>query len=632
MTRPGGYAGALLYVDLSGGEIRSEPLDPEFARRHLGGQGFGTRLFLDHLLAGCADSAGRVVLPDPLGPDNPFMLMTGPLTGAAMHATARWTVGARSPLTGLWGEANVGGFFGAELKAAGYDGVVITGSSPRPVYLRIEGGSAEILDGSALWGLDTFETEDTLVAAAEGRRPGQVLSVGPAGENLVRFACLVHGRGHVAGRTGMGAVWGAKRLKAIYVRGDRRHSPSHPESLSKLREELREIYSESIVVDALRAFGTMSSWDVGAVLGDIPIGNWRRGEWEGVDDLGPLAYAEKLAPRSASCYGCGVRCKREVEVSAGPFTFARGPGPEYETVVGFGSLCLNQDLEAVARSNDLCNRLGLDTISCGSTIAFAMDCREHGLLQTLEHGAACPPWGDGHGIVSLIEQIARREGLGDALAEGSARMASLLGPAAEGHLSTVKGLESPYHDPRAFHGLALAYAVSPRGACHMSGVGYSVETGGMYVSDIPVLAEPGDGPTSEGKAALHVAGQDYGTFFAGCAGFCTLGGMVLDAGRAVAMVNHVTGFEYSLQELTELGRRVWYMKRALSQVFGARGVDDRLPTLMAAPLGDGPAQESSPDMELMLGEFQALRRLRPDGLLDPKMLAELGLADLAEIL
>lgn len=653
MTALGGYAGAILHVDLTSGETHASPLDPEFARRHLGGSGFGARLFLDELLAQrgtAAVTAGD--LPDALSADNPCVVMTGPLTGASMHAVARWTVGARSPLTGIWGEANVGGFFGAELKAAGYDGLVITGAAPRPTYLAIDDGRVELRDATPYWGLDTFATEDALVAAhgnttptasqaacagdigARGAagRPGHVLCIGPAGENLVRFACLVNHRGHVAGRTGLGAVWGAKRLKAIYVRGTHRPRPAHPDRLTALRTELDQVYRESIVIEAMRAFGTACQWDIGAVLGDIPMGNWRRGEWERFDDLGPLAYTDKLDPRARSCFACGVRCKREVEVTDGPFRMERGPGPEYETLAGFGTICLNADIEAVAKANDLCNRLGLDTISCSATIAFALECHEAGLLEPRPGVDPDLSWGDGAAIVALVEQIARRVGLGDMLAEGSVRAAERIGGGAGAFLTAVKGLESPLHDPRAFHGLGLAYAVAPRGACHLSGVGYWVEGGGMYLPEIPELAEGLDGMTSRGKAAAHVAGQDYGLFFAGCAGFCSLGGMVLTATQAVDMVNHVTGFDYDLAEVTALGRRVWYLQRGLSHLFGARATDDRLPARPATPLADGPAAGSAPDMDLMLREFYALRGLRSDGLPRRDVLAGLGLDDLADLL
>lgn len=646
VTHPGGYAGAFLFVDLSRGEIRSEPLDAGFARRYLGGLGFGTRFFLEQLApAFDGPDRRRNGFPDPVGPDNPFVLMAGPLTGAPMHAVARWTVGARSPLTGLWGEANVGGFFGAELKAAGYDGLVITGASSRPVYLHIEDGRGELRDAAALWGLDTYATEQALVTAAQtpaelgghqpargSRRPGQVLSIGPAGENLVRFACLVNHQGHVAGRTGMGAVWGAKRLKAIYVRGSRRLAPAHPDRLAVLRAELEEVYRESIVIEALRAFGTPTQWDIGAVMGDVPMRNWSQAVWDRFDDLGPLTYERKLAPRARTCFACGVRCKREVEISSGPFAFPRGPGPEYETLVSLGSLCLNSDIEAVARANDACNRLGLDTISCGATLAWAMTCRDAGILDPSDYGDTCPDWGDGAGTVEMVERIARREGLGALLGEGSALAAARVGGAAADCLTTVKGLEAPFHDARAFHGMGLAYAVSPRGACHMSGVGYWVESGGMYLPEIEALAEPVDGMTSAGKAALHAASQDYGTFFSSCAGFCNLGGMVLSATQAVAMVNHVTGFDYDLDEVTEVGRRVWYMKRGLSHLFGARAADDQLPPLLVTALEEGPTAGSTPDMSLMLREFYALRRLRPDGLPSQDALLEVGLDDLAELL
>ncbi len=631
----GGYAGRLLFVDLTRRRVEARPLDPTLVHDYLGGLGFGARLFLDLIEEQLA--AGRP-LPEPLAPENPFLIMAGPLTGVRLNAVARWTVCARSPQTGLWGEANVGGFFGAELKVAGWDGIVVTGAAEAPVYLRIEDGTATLEDAGTCWGLDTYQTEDRLHAelrGAEGaaaRKPGQVLAIGPAGESLVRFASLVNHRGHVAGRTGLGAVWGAKKLKAVFVRGSGRVPVADPDSLAALRAELEPVYDESIAVAGLRTSGTAIHMDLGVMMGDIPMKNWRLTEWDEFDALGPLAYAERLLVGRSTCFACGVQCKREAQVTEGPFRFDRGPGPEYETIATFGTMCLNPDIEAVGRANDLCNRLGMDTISCGSTIAWALDCWDHGLLDAEATGGLELTWGNAAAIVRLAEAIGLRQGFGDLLAEGSERAAAQLGGGSEALLTTIKGLEAPMHDPRSCHGYALAYAVSPRGACHMASLDFPVESGGMYLEDVPELAAETDPLSPDGKALLNVVAQDYGMFFSSCAVFCNLGAMVLSADHAVRAVSAVTGLKLSLDDAMTVGRRLWYLKRGLSHLFGATAADDRLPALLATPLDGGPTAGSSPDLDSMLREFYQLRGLDETGLPRPEVLQGLGLGDLADLL
>jgi aldehyde:ferredoxin oxidoreductase len=623
---PTGYAGKILYVDLTRGTCEARPLDPQFAREWIGGLGFVVKLYFDTL--------GGLTDPDPLSADNPFIIAPGPLTGQRLNAVARWTVGSRSPLTGFWGDANVGGYFGAELKRAGYDAVVITGAAPVPSYLYIEDTAAEVRDATPYWGLDTYELDDTMRADLRGnaKRPGETLSIGPAGETLVRFASLVTRKGHVAGRTGMGAVWGAKRLKAVFVRGSGGVEAAHPGDLAALRTELDGVYRDSITVEGLRAFGTASHMDVGVILGDIPMQNWSRSDWERFDELSPLAYQEKILTGSGTCHACGVQCKREAEVNSGAFRFERGPGPEYETIATFGTMCLNPVLESVGKANDICNRYGMDTISCGSTIAWCIDCFERGLISAQDTGGLTLNWGASEAIVALTEQIGRRQGFGALLGEGSERAAMVLGGGSDALLTTVKGLEAPMHDPRGSHGYGLAYAVAPRGACHMASLEFPVEGGGMYVPDIPELAEEIVGMESEGKAALNVATQDYGMFFSGCAGFCNLGGLVLTAGQAVAAVNAVTGSGYTLDEVLRLGRRIWYLQRGLSNLFGVRAHHDTLPAKLMTPLPEGPTEGSVPELSLMLSEFYSLRGLDETGQPRRDVLEAVGLPQLAEVL
>jgi aldehyde:ferredoxin oxidoreductase len=620
-----GYAGNLLYVDLTSGQIRIKPLDKAFARENIGGLGFGTSIFMDLIRDKPQFEA--------LSPDNPFLLMTGPLTGCGLNATARWAVCSKSPLTGFWGDANVGGYFGARLKFAGYDGIVITGAADHPVYLYINGRQVELRDASSYWGKDVYTVTDDMSRDLKPHASGagQVLAIGPAGENLVRFANLIHKKGHAAGRTGMGAVWGAKKLKAIYVTGKGKIQIAHPEKLKALRKELKEIYEQSIYISSIQSAGTAAHMDVGIIGGDIPIKNWQMTDWDEIDELGPAAIDEKIHAGNRTCFGCGVACKKDAEVKGGPFKMKKGPGPEYETVATFGTMCLNPDIESVAKANEICNQYGMDTISCGSTIAFAIDCYENGLITKKETDGLELSWGNAAAIVEMVDKIGRKEGFGAVLAEGSARAAVLIGKGASELLTTVKGLEAPMHDPRSAHGYGLAYGISPRGACHEASLTFEIEGGAMFIPELPDLAD--DLPEgSEERAKLNVACQDYGMFFSNCAIFCNLGAAPLNATQAVAMLNHVTGFDYSLEEVLGIGRQIWYRKRGLTNLFGARAKDDQLPKRLMTPLKEGPTKDSVPDMELMLEEFYQMRGLDETGVPQEAVLKALGLNILSDLL
>jgi aldehyde:ferredoxin oxidoreductase len=622
----GGYAGQLLFIDLTSGSIEKKPLDKQFARDYIGGMGLGARLYLNLI--------GNNPDVDPFSPENPFVIMTGPLTGLKMDGVARWSVGTRSPQTGFWGDANAGGFFGAYLKFAGYDGMVITGKAAKPSFIFINDAIIEIRDAAAYWKLDTYETNDRMTADLKGesKRTGQVLAIGPAGENLICFASIINNKRHAAGRTGMGAVWGSKNLKAVYVCGTGDVNVAMPEKLKALRAQLKSSYEDSIYIAALKASGTPSHIDVGVISGDVPMKNWLLTDWEGIDRIGPGSIEEKIHAGQKTCYGCSIACKKEAIVHEGPFKMKKGPSPEYETVISFGSLCLNDNIESIAKANDICNRFGMDTITCGATIAFAIECFENGLITEADTDGLRLTWGNSEAIVSITEKIGKREGFGAILAEGSAKAAARIGKNARDFLTTVKGLEAPMHDPRSAHGYGLAYGVSPRGACHEASLNFNVEGGAMYVPEIKAMTLELEDHSSDHRAELNVACQDYGMFFSNCAIYCNLGATPLSATQAVDMVNYVTGFDYTLDEVIDIGRRVWYIKRGLSNLFGARAADDRLPERLMTVMQEGPTQGSSPDMNKMLAEFYALRGFDSNGVPGRQILEKVGLPDLARLL
>ncbi|MFW5771093.1 MAG: aldehyde ferredoxin oxidoreductase family protein [Spirochaetota bacterium] len=621
-----GYTGLILHVDLTNKRIIRLPLDIDFARKYVGGTGIGARLYLDMIK--------NNIHFDALSPDNPFIIMTGPLTGIRLNAVARWTVCSRSPQNGLWSNANVGGFFGAYLKFAGYDGMVITGSSKTPVYIFINDEQVEIRDATSYWGMDTYVTNDTLIddLREETGRKGEVLTIGPAGEKCIRFASLVHNKGHAAGRTGMGAVWGSKNLKAVYVSGTGKISIADQEGLSLIKNELKEEYRENTNILGLSAAGTCAAMDVAVLLGDIPMKNWQRGEWEHFDEIGPGAYADRILVGNKTCYACGVACKRVAEVKNGKFAFAKGPGPEYETVGSFGPLCLNADIESIGKANDICNRFGMDTISCGSTIAFAIECFENGLIDEKDTDGLKLKWGNADAIVELTEKIGRAEGFGKVLSLGSEEAARIIGGNAFEFLTTVKGLEAPMHDPRSAHGVGLAYAVSPRGACHMASLQYNIESGQTFLPEFQDINIELVEMSSEGKAELNIIAQDFGMFFSHCAVFCNLGAAILTAEQAISIVNCVTGFDYTIDEVMQTGRMLWYLHRGLANLSGVRSHHDKLPGRLLMELDEGPTAGTVPDMEKMKTEFYRLRSLDAEGIPTTQVFEQYGLQELNDLI
>ncbi|MHB0885874.1 MAG: aldehyde ferredoxin oxidoreductase family protein [Bacillota bacterium] len=615
-----GYMGRLLRVDLSAGRLEDVPLDQAWLRRYIGGSGLAARYFAEVV----RPADGGPARPDPLGPDNDLIIMTGPLAGTPFPSASRFNVVARSPLSAIWGESSVGGFFGPHLKFAGYDGIVVTGASERPVYLAIDNGRAELRDASDLWGLDTYEVHARF--SPDGWR---VLAIGPAGERLVRFASIVHDRAHVAGRGGLGAVMGSKRLKAVVVRGRQEVPLADRATIDRLRRELIERGKESLTLQTYREVGTISSIELSLMVGDMPTKNWREGLWEeGLPALGGNSYNATLLTGRRTCFGCPVSCKRVVRVDDEPYRVEQGPGPEYETVAAFGSGLRVDDLRAVARMNDICNRQGLDTISCGGTLAYAFEAYERGLIGPADTDGLELNWGDAGAAVALTQRIARREGFGKLLGEGSQRFAATLGPGADEFLMTVKGVEVPYHDPRAMHGLALQYATSDRGASHLSGLTFYAELGMAYIPDLGV-EPPDSAQTSDGKAALHARAQDAGQALGGALALCYAGGSIVTGEEAVAALNAATGFDYSVEEFLTTGRRIWTLKRLINGAFGMTRADDRIPARFRGPLPDGPAAGLVPDIDRQLAEYYSLMRLDESGRPDPSEVERLGLSDVA---
>ncbi len=648
-----GYAGRILKVDLGTGALSDLPLSPGDARGFIGGSGLAAHLFFElvapELEARVMARAGARAIasyPDPLGPENPLIIMTGPLTGTKLPASARWTVSARSPLTGIWGEANVGGFLGAELKGAGYDGIIVTGSAEAPVYLSVSEGKASLAKADDLWGKDTYETDDILTRRHAGAK---AMAIGPAGENLVRYAAIVHAKHHVAGRTGMGAVMGAKRLKAVVVRGGRGGErvgedggkaagreavpAANPGRLAELVGELAARAKESMVAQSLGEAGTIMGMDLGGLIGDVPIRNWSQGAWgDELEKVGVGAYQSYLTGKG-TCFACPVGCKRKVSLEAYGHTLDKAAGAEYETLACLGPNLLISDLPALLVAGERCNRLGLDTITAGSTLAFAYEAAEKGLISWFQGSERLKDgWGKAALLLELLEDIAYRRGIGGDLAEGSAVMARKIGgPKAAGLLATVKDLEAPAHDPRAVHGMGVAYATSTRGACHMASSMYGVEHSGLLAADAGCETD-GVQQSSAGKGLLQKACQDFGSVFGQAAILCQLGGNIYTGHDLLEALNAVTGFDLTMDALLECGARIWHLKRGISNLYGVTAKDDKLPPRLTAVLEEGGAAGSTPDMDLMLREWREARGLDESGFARREVLKELGLGRLDDLL
>jgi aldehyde:ferredoxin oxidoreductase len=616
-----GYKGKILYVDLNSKNFEVRGVPESFFREYLGGSGAASKIFLDHY---------KETL-EPFSKDNPIIIMTGPMAGTPTPSVSRFTISALSPLTGIWGESNCGGFFAAKLKFAGFDGIVITGKSETPVYLYISPKSIAIRDASKVWGLDTYESEELL--KSENGVDAEIITIGPAGENLVPFASVVNRRGHLAGRTGMGAVFGSKRLKAVVVKGTEPVNIARKDEYNAYLKEILEVYKENMTMAALKDAGSNSSYDLSLQTGDLPMKNWSKGDWPEGELLGTAYYKEKILVGIETCYACPVACKRLVEVKEGPYKTEKGPGPEYETVAEYGAMLQIPDLEFVAHVNNIANRMGFDTITSGSTIAFLMDMYENGVINRDFLSGVDLKFGNKEAVLETVKSIAYRKGIGELVSLGSQKIAELIGDRAKDYITTVKGLEAPMHDPRGNFALALGYGLSVRGACHVSSLVFPISSGFMYFPEIPEFVDFGEPYSEEKKAPMVVKAENFGMFFNHSAIWCIFGGSALNATQAVTLFNLVTGFDYSIDDLMEKGERIWYIKRGIDNLFGVGSKDDRLPKKLRTPLSEGPTQGLAPDDEKMLKEYYELRQIDEiTGKPKKEVLEKLGSYDLKRLL
>jgi aldehyde:ferredoxin oxidoreductase len=575
------YMGKILRVDLNTGALQDEALDEAFARAFVGGSGLAARYIFDQV---DKDT-------DPLGPQNPLVFMTGPLVGTAMPSASRFSVCAISPLTRIWGEANSGGFFGHMLRAAGYDGLIITGKAASPAWLSIVDGRATLHSAAQLWGLDSYQTQ-VQVRQALGLPKARVACIGQAGENLVKMAAVMNDDGRAAGRTGMGAVMGAKNLKAIAVHGSAKVPLADPDGFTRAVRAILGISKEDFANQALRLAGTAGYVDMGMMFGDLPVRYYQQTEWDEGENLSGVTMSTQYLNRNLACYRCPIGCVRETRSPR--FGVEKVDGPEYETLGALGSSTMVSDLEAVIYMGHLCNQYGIDTISAGVTIALACELFERGLLTSAETGGLEIRYGDGAVVIQLLEMMAMREGFGDLLAEGSATLAEHFG--VPELAVTVNRLEAPMHDPRAFAGMAVTYALSPRGACHMEGDMYGVDTGQGAPVELGII--PGDRfDDSEEKGRIAARNQAWRNLYNSLTlcQFQNPGVMPL-----LEALNQATGWNWEAEELLAAGKRIVNLKRLLNSKLGLTRANDRLPELMMKPIQEGGTEGFVPNLERML--------------------------------
>ncbi len=582
-----GTTGKILRVDLTHQTTRVETFDENFYRLYPGGKALAGYFLLRELAPHT----------DPFSPDNLLVIANGLLTGAPFSTATRFTVAARSPLTLAYGESEAGGFWGPELKMAGYEALLITGCAEQPVYLWIHNDHVEIRDARAYWGKEPLDVQNA-IRETHGDKLVRVLQIGIGGENRVRFASLTNDLRHFNGRNGMGAVFGSKNLKAIAVRGNTKYLDlAHdPKPIAELGRALAKKVKEHPQAWDLQDKGTPGLVGALNAAGILPTRNFRQGAFENVDKVKWEAYEKEILSARRSCYACAVRCKREVSVNDRYQVSSEYGGPEYETVDGFGPNCGIDDLQAIAKANELCNRFTLDTISCSSVVSFAMECFEHGLITLQDTGGIELRFGNADGMVNMVERIARREGIGALLAEGTRRAAEKIGGAAPTFAMQVKGQELPMHEPRGKVGVGLGYAISETGADHLTAAHdpmFANPESVGFKSASPLGIESIPARELSPRKARNYAILENWNSMEKVTGLCFFGPAprsFIQVEEVVTAVRAATGWEMTVEELQRIGERATNLARAFNIREGFSRADDTLPARLFQPLEAGALQ------------------------------------------
>ena len=577
---PNGYTGKILRINLSQNTTKIEEHDEVFYRRYLGGSALVAYYLLNETEKGV----------DPLSPSNKLIFSSGVITGAPISGTGRNSVGAKSPLTGGFGGAEVGGHWGAELKRAGWDAIIFEGKASSPVYLWLKDDKAEIRDASKLWGKDSGEAAGNIRKELDDRLI-QASAIGRGGENLVRYACVMNEGKDAAGRDGLGAVMGSKKLKAVAIRGTGRVNPVDMPALTSLTKKL---------VSMMPGFwahelGTGGYMEGGAATGNLPYHNFRDGDFPAADKISGHTLVETgLRTGMEACWACAVRCKKvvridEEELKVDPYY----GGPEYETLGALGSCCGVSDLKAICKANELCNKYSLDTISCGVTISFAMECYEKGLIDKNDTDGIDLRFGNADAVLKLVDMIGKREGFGNVLAEGSKRVAEKIGKNAWQFAVHVKGQEVPMHEPRLKRALGIGYALSPTGADHQHNLhdtGTTTEEGIKNMKPLGIIEPVPLEDMGPRKVRLLLYWLNWIHVY-NCLHMCMF--LPWTPAEIVAITGAVTGWETSVQELSKVGERAINLMRIFNMREGLTAEDDTLPERFYHPQTSGALSETA---------------------------------------
>lgn len=615
----------LLRLDLSSWKAREEKIPEDILRKYIGGRGLGAYLAMKEIPPGI----------DPLSPENKIYILTGPLVGTGAFESGRYHVVGKSPLTGILGDSNSGGQFGPWLRFAGYDGIVVEGASDEPVWVSIVDGEVQFHLAKHLWGKGVVHTENKI--REEMKTPsehvGSVLSIGPAGENLSKIAAIMNDKYRAAGRTGLAAVLGAKKLKAIFVKGSRKIEIVDKE---KFKEESKKIIDKIMkhsISEALSKFGTAVLVNIINAHGGFPAKNWTRGTFEKAFEISGEYLAEKYLVSNKGCWGCVIRCSRVSKVDSGPYRTPVSEGPEYESIWAMGANTTIGDMEALIKLNYLANDLGFDTISLGNTVATLMELYEKAKKGELPEEKAKeleslladiePTWGNAAAFTQLIWRMAYRHGIGDIAAEGAMRLAEHFGsPDSAIH---VRGLELPAYDPRAINSMALSYATSNRGGCHLRAYSISFDVLGVPEKFDPLAID-------KRKVELVKYQQDYFSVIDSLV-LCKFNTFATDHNDYVGVLNAVTGWDVTADELLTAGERIYNLER-LFAVREGHGYRDYLPKrLLEEPLPDGPAKgrTAKEALDAYLPYYYELRGWE-EGKPKPETLKRLGLDEFLYIL
>ena len=606
---PYGWIGQFLRVNLTNGTASKEPLNMKWAAEYIGGRGLGTRYLYEEM-----DPT-----VDALSPENPLIFATGPLTGTYAPTGGRYMVICKSPLTGAVACSNSGGYWGPELKFAGYDMVILEGRSPKPVYLWIYNDHVEIRNAAHVWGKNTEESEDTLRAETDPQ--ARISGIGPAGENLNRVACVINDKSRAAGRSGVGAVMGSKNVKAIAIRGTGAIAVADPLEFGRVVFEAMKVINESpTTAVGLRGMGTASTVGFTNSVGILPTNNFQAGQFEHATAISGQTIANTVLKRNKGCYSCPIGCARVTEIKPGGKHSGHGEGPEYETIFGLGSDCGVGDLDAVLYANYLCNLYAVDTISAGGTIATAMELAERGYIpsEDLAEVGTEMSFGNADAVMRCLEMMTYPKGkFSRLLAEGGYRLAEHYGHA-ELFMGSKKQDFAAY-DARGAKGMGLGYATSNRGACHLRGYSMAVEWFAPQEMRLDPFA-------TEGKAQVQVELQDKAACedAVGVCTFSAFGGLTPD--RLAPMYNACTGENLSLEEWMKAGDRIWNLERLFNNKAGLSRKDDSLPPRMTRePLTNGAVQGQVVELAPMLEEYYRLRGWDEDGNPRAETLASLGI-------